>query len=177
MPAIYAAAEIAGSTDDIQVKTQALAALAEPMRAGQVPIRDVAIDAVNQIAGGAADAGLAVAAVRALTPAVASGNNGVRIPAINALVRAVRQGGDDRACEAALDALVGPLNSGSMIGGMEVRMMAVAAGEKIGLHATGVGAKAKAMGLLQSYAAKDGWEPEARRRARDAAAAIQSQIK
>jgi hypothetical protein len=177
MPAIYAAAEIAGSTDDVQVKVEALAALAEPMQAGQVPVRDVAIDAVNQIAGGAADARLAAAAVRALAPAVASGNNGVRIPAINALVRAVRQGGDDRACEAALDALVEPLDSSSLIGGMEIRMMAVAAAEKIGMQASGVGAKAKAMGMLQGYAAKDGWEPEARRRARDAAAAIQRSLK
>ena len=177
MPAIYAVVEIAGSTDDTTVKVQALGALAEPMQAGQVPIRDVAIDAVNQIVGGASDPGLALAAVRALAPAVASGNNGVRIPAVNALVRAVRHGGDDRACEAALDALGGPLDSASVVGGMEVRMMAVAATEKIGIHATGVGTKARAMGLLQAYAAKDSWEPEARRRARDAAMAIQSRIK
>jgi len=77
----------------------------------------------------------------------------------------------------ALDALAGPLESGAMIGGMEVRMMAVVAVEKIGLHATGVGSRAKAMGMLQGYAAKDSWEPEARRRARDAVAAIQSRLK
>lgn len=176
MPAMYAAVDIAGSTDDIQVKLDALAALAEPMQASQVPVRDVAIDAVNQIVGSNSDARLAAAAVRALTPALASGNNGVRLPAINAVARAVRQGGDDRACEMALDALVGPLESGAMIGGMEVRMMAVVAVEKIGLHATGVGSKAKAMGMLQGYAAKDGWEPEARRRASDAAAAIRSRL-
>jgi hypothetical protein len=177
MPAVYAAVDIAGSTDDVGVKVQALGALAEPMNASQVPIRDVAIDAINQIVDGATDPGLALAAVRALAPAVASGNNGVRIPAVNAVVRAVRHGGDDRACEAALDAMIGPLDAAAVIGGMEVRMMAVAAVEKVGIHATGVGTKARAMGLLQAYAAKDSWEPEARRRARDAAMAIQSRLK
>jgi hypothetical protein len=56
-------------------------------------------------------------------------------------------------------------------------MMAVASVEKIGIHAQGVGTKARAMGLLQAYAAKDSWEPEARRRARDGAAAIQSRLR
>jgi hypothetical protein len=176
MPAIYAVVEIAGSTDDPAVKAEALAALAEPMEAGQVPIRDVAIDAVNLIVAGSSDPALALAAVRALTPAVGSGNNGVRIPAIYALIAAVRHGGGDRACEAALDALAGPLDSSAAIGGMEVRMMAVAAVERIGIGAEGIGTKARAMGLLQAGAAKDGWEPEARARARAGAQAIQARI-
>ena len=46
MPAVYAIAEIADSTDDPQVKIRALATLAEPLQASQVPIRVVAIDAV-----------------------------------------------------------------------------------------------------------------------------------
>jgi hypothetical protein len=177
MPAIYAVVEIAGSTDDPVVKAEALGALAEAMAAGQVPIRDVAIDAVNLIVAGTSDPALALAAVRALAPAVGSGNNGVRIPAIHALVGAVRHGGGDRACEAALDALAGPLDSSAAIGGMEVRMMAVAAVERIGIHAEGVGTKARAMGLLQACAADDGWEPEARARATAGAAAIQARIR
>jgi hypothetical protein len=160
MPAVYAIAEIANSTEDTQVKIRALDTLAEPLRASQVPIRDVAIDAVN-----------------ALEAAVRSGNNGVRIPAINAIVRAVEHGQNDEAYRAALESLVAPLDSNAAIGGMEVRMMAVAAVEKIGLDASEVGTKARAMGLLQSYANRGGWEPEAKKRAQDAASAIQTSMK
>ena len=42
------------------------------------------------------------------------------------------------AYSAAIDVLVPPLQSGAMIGGMEVRMMAVAAMEKIGVEASEV---------------------------------------
>jgi hypothetical protein len=142
-----------------------------------VPIRDVAIDAINSISRSTRDPELALAAVQSRAEPVRSGNNGVRIPAINALVRAVEGKGSDRACLAALDLLVAPLNSGSMIGGMEVRMLAVRAVERVGLEATEVGTKAKAMGMLQSYATKDSWEPEARRLAQEGATAIQGSIK
>jgi hypothetical protein len=177
MPAVYAIAEIANSARDSRVKLRALEALAEPLRASQVPIRDVAIDAVNSITRSAGDAAVAQAAVRALGPPVRSGNNGVRIPAINALVRAVEGSGDPVASQAALDLLVAALDSSAMIGGMEVRMMAVAAMEKIGLGISDVGAKAKAMGLLQAYASRGGWEAEARTRAQDAARAIEATLR
>ena len=177
MPAIYAVAEIANSTADAQVKVRALASLVEPLRASQVPIRDVAIDAVNSISRGATGGDVASAAVSALAEPVRSGNNGVRIPAINALVRAVEGRGDARASQAAIDLLEDPLKSEAAIGGMEVRMMAVAAMEKIGVDASDVGVKAKAMGLLQAYAGRSGWEPEAKRRAQDAAARVQATVK
>ncbi len=177
MPAVYAIAEIANSTDDAQVRIKALTMLREPLKAEQVPIRDVAIDAVNLITRSGNRSGVALAAVRELAAAANSGNNGVRIPAINAIVRAVEGSRSDDAFSAAIDALVRPLESGAMIGGMEVRMMAVAAMEKIGVEASEVRTKAKAMGLLQSYAAKGGWEPEARKRAEEAAKSIQASMK
>lgn len=177
MPAVYAIAEIASSARDPRVKIRALEALAEPLQASQVPIRDVAIDAVNSITRSAGSADVAQAAVRALGPPIRSGNNGVRIPAINALVRAVEGSKSPTASQAALDLLVAALDSSAMIGGMEVRMMAVAAMEKIGLGTEDVGAKAKAMGLLQAFASRGGWEPEARARAQDGAAAIQASVR
>ena len=176
MPAVYAIAEIANSTEYPQIKIKALASLREPLQASQVPIRDVAIDAVNSITGSGNHGEIALAAVKELGPPVRSGNNGVRIPAINAIVRAVKGSNNDAACDAAIDSLVAPLNSEALIGGMEVRMMAVAAVEKIGLEASGIRIKAKAMGLLQSYASKSNWESEARRRAQEAATNIQGSI-
>ena len=122
-----------------------------------MPIRDVAIDAVNSIAGSGTNGDVALAAIRALAEPIRSGNNGVRIPAINALVRAVHGKRDVDASAAALDLLVAPLDSSAAIGGMEVRMMAVAALEKIGRDATDVGTKARAMGLLQAYATRGNW--------------------
>lgn len=177
MPAVYAIAEIANSTEDVQVKTNALAALREPLDAGQVPIRDVAIDAVNSIVRSAKPGALAQAAVRALAPPVRSGNNGVRIPAVHALIRAVEGSHNDGAYTAALDLLVEPLNSSSLIGGMEVRLMAVVAVERIGIEASQIRTKAKAMALLQSYAGKGSWEPEAKKRANEAASNIQNSMK
>jgi hypothetical protein len=53
----------------------------------------------------------------------------------------------------------------------------VGAVETIGLDASDIGAKAKAMGLLQSYAGKPGWEAEARRRAQEAATNVQNSLK
>ena len=177
MPAVYAIAEIANSTEDIKVKIKALAALREPLQASQVPIRDVAIDAVNLITRSGNRSDIALEAVKELGPPVRSGNNGVRIPAINAIVRAVEGSRNDSACDAAIEFLVAPLDSGALIGGMEVRMMAIAAMEKVGLEATEVRTKAKAMGLLQSYAAKSEWEPEASRRAKEAATNIAKSMK
>jgi hypothetical protein len=176
MPAVYAITEIANSTGDPQVKLKALSTLREPMVAGQLPIRIAAVDAVNQIRwDNASD--VPVEAVKLLGEPLRSGNNGVRIPAINALIRAVEHSNNDRAYSAALDGLVAPLNSEALIGGMEVRMMAVVAVERIGMEATEVGTKAKAMGMMQSYANKGSWEPEAKKRASDAALRIQNSIK
>jgi hypothetical protein len=177
MPAVYAIADIAGSTDDMEVKRRAISTLREPLLASQVPIRDVAIDAVNIIVLGGRGADVALAALDVLAPAVRSGNNGVRIPAIDAIVRAAQGGTSDRACQVALDLLAAPLESDAMIGGLEVRMMALWAIERVGLQATEVGTKARAMGLLQAYAAKAGWEPEARARALQGASAIQNSLK
>jgi hypothetical protein len=99
------------------------------------------------------------------------------MPAVNALLRAVEGSPDAGAHQAALDLLTAPLDSDAAVGGMEVRMLAVAAMEKIGLDAADVGAKAKAMGLLQAYAARSGWEPEAKKRAQDGAAKIQATVR
>ncbi|HEV2960243.1 MAG TPA: hypothetical protein VG649_00340 [Candidatus Angelobacter sp.] len=76
-----------------------------------------------------------------------------------------------------MDLLVAPLDSNALIGGMEVRMMAVAAVECIGVECSETTTKVKAMGLLQSYTGKSTWEPEAKRRAEQAVAAIQSSMK
>ncbi|MBP1623710.1 MAG: hypothetical protein H6Q07_1730 [Acidobacteria bacterium] len=176
MPAVYAIAEIANSTEHPQIKIKALAALREPLRSSQVPIRDVAIDAVNSITRSGKRGEIALEAVRELGPPVQSVNNEVRIPAINAIVRAVEGSQNDAACDAAIDLLIAPLNSEALIGGMEVRMMAVAAMEKIGLEASGIRTKAKAMGLLQSYASKSNWESEASRRAQEAANKIEGSM-
>jgi hypothetical protein len=177
MPAVYAIVEIANSTNEVQVKIKALGLLREPMKADQVPIRDVAIDAVNLITRSGNRSEIAVAALTELGPAVKSVNNGVRIPAINAIVRAVEDTHNESAYGTAIDLLVAPLDSSATIGGMEVRMMAVAAVEKIGIEASDVRTKGKALGLLQSYAAKGSWEPEAKKRAGEAAASIQASMK
>ncbi len=168
MPAVYAIADIANSTDDAQVKLRAIDLLTPALTAGQVPIRDVVIDAINSITAGDMKGDVTLAAVKALGEPIRSGNNGVRIPAINALIRTVRSRSDDVALDAALDLLNAPLDSNAMIGGMEVRLMAVVAVERIGLQSTSVATKAKAMGILRACMAKGGWEPEAKRRAEEA---------
>jgi len=177
MPAIYAIAEIAGTSADVAVKEAALNALAAPLRSEQVPARDVAIDAVNGILRSGRTSELAPAALKVLAPAVGSGNNGVRIPAINAVVRAVAGSQNVSAYNTALELLLGPLGSNAITGGMEVRMMAMVAVERIGVDAQDVGTKAKAMGLAQSYVTRSGWEAEARKRASDASSAIQRTLK
>jgi hypothetical protein len=158
-------------------KIRALGALAEPLRASQGPIPDVAIDAVNSITRQGQGGDVTLAAVRALAEPIRSGNNGVRTPAITALVRAVEGKGHASSHQAAIDLLVSPLDSSAAIGGMEVRMMAVAGLERIGRDASDVPTKAKAMGLLQAYAARNGWEPEAKKRAQDGAARIEAVTK
>lgn len=177
MPAVYAIAEIANSSPDGRVKQKALATLREPMRASQLPIRIAAIDAVNSIVRAGNRGELASAALALLGEQVRSGNNGVRIPAINAVMRTVEKCPDARACNEALDLLQSPLDSMAAIGGMEVRMMAVVAVERIGVEASEPGTKAKAMGLAQAAAGKSGWEPEAKKRAQDAATHIQNSMK
>lgn len=177
MPAVYAIAEIANSTDDERVKIRAIRALGEPLAAGQVPIRVAAIDAINSITVGTTRDEVVLAAVSALGSPLRSGNNGVRIPAINGIMRAVGGGHSNRAAQAAIDLLAGPLESNAMIGGLELRMMAIVAMERAGVIASDIGTKAKAMGLLQSYVTRSGWEEEAKRRARDGAAAIQTSMK
>jgi hypothetical protein len=176
MPAVYAIAEIANSTNDTPVKMKALSTLREPIVSGQLPIRIAVVDAINQIRWTSAS-DLPLEAVKLLGEPVRSGNNGIRIPAINAIVRTVEQSNNDRAYSAALDQLVAPLDSAAPIGGMEVRMIAVVAVERIGMEATEVATKAKAMGMMQSYANKGSWEPEAKKRASEAALRIQNSTK
>lgn len=177
MPAVYAIAEIACSTDDVPVKLRAIRALSEPIAASQAPIRIAAIDALNAITATGSQEEVVLSAVRALGPAVKSGSNGVRMPAINGLMRAISRRHNNRADEAVIDLLVAPLESNAAIGGLEARMMAIVAMERAGLDASEVGVKAKAMGLLQAHAARGGWEPEAKKRAQEAATAIQNSMK
>ena len=105
------------------------------------------------------------------------GDGVMPLPAINALVRAVEGRGHTPSYQAAIDLLVSPLDTNAAIGGMEVRMLAVVALERIGRDASDLGTKAKAMGLLQAYAARSGWEPEARKRAQEAASRIEASTK
>jgi len=176
IPAVYAIADIANSTDDPQIKLRAIELLTPPLVAGQVPIRDVVIDAINSITAFDISGDATLAAVKALGEPVRSGNNGVRIPAINALVRTVNETHNEAAFNAALDLLSAPLDSMAMIGGMEVRLMAVVAVERIGIQATSPAGKAKAMGMLRACVSKASWEPEAKRRAEEASANIQNSI-
>ena len=87
-----------------------------------------------------------------------SGPGILRIPAINAVIGAVEGPGSARASQAAIDALVPALESLAMIGGLEVRMMAIYAVERVGRDASDVATRAKAMGLLHAYLARGSWE-------------------
>ena len=176
IPAVYAIVEIANRSTDPKVKRTAIASLREPMIAAQLPIRAAAIDAINSIICSSESSDVALEALQLLGGPVRSGNNGVRIPAINAVIHAVEHASDDRAANAALDMLTAPLDSMAMIGGMEVRLMAVVAVERIGVNAIDVATKAKAMGMMQLYAGKSLWEPEAKKRAAEAAARIQASM-
>jgi hypothetical protein len=173
LPAIYAIAEIAVSSPDTAVKVAALNSLDEPIRSAQLGARNSAIDALNGIIRSGRTSDMSEAALRVLTPAVKSGVNGVRIPAVNAVVRAVEGSQNVAAYNTALTLLVEPLGSDAIAGGMEVRTMAIVAVERIGVNAQDPGTKTRAMTLATSYATRDGWEPEARKRAMDAVSAIQ----
>lgn len=184
MPAVCAISEVANSSSDTQVKLKALATLREPMMASQLPIRNASIDAVNSIVR-AVDSitrstqneEVISAAIALLGEPVRSGNNGVRMPAIHAVMRAVEQSPTERNCNLALDLMVAPLESSAAIGGMEVRLMAVVAVERVGRLASSVGTKSRAMGMLSAYANKGSWEPEARRRAAEGSSRVQATIK
>ncbi len=176
MPAVYAIAEIAISTSDTAVKAKALSDFKEPISAGQLPIRDATIDAINSIMCGTTSPDLALEAIQLLGEPLRSGNNGTRIPAINAVTHIALASKDDRVINATIDLMQAPLNSAAMIGGMEVRMMAVAEVEKLGLAASELATKTKTIALLQGYAGNSSWEPEAQRRAAEAATRIQSTI-
>ncbi len=177
MPAVYAVAETANSTADPTVKSVALAALKEPMVAGQLPIRLGTIDAVNSIMRSATSNTLALQAVQLLGEPVRSGNNGVRIPAINAVAQIAVASKDDHVISAAIELMQAPLDSMAIIGGMEVRLMAVVEVERLGVDASEVATKAKAMGMLQTCANNNVWEPEARSRAAEGAARVQNSMK
>lgn len=173
MPAVYAIAEVANSTTDVQVKSKALASLREPLIASQLPIRLCAIDAVNSIMRSPHANEIALQAVQVLGEPVRSGNNGVRIPAINSVSHIAEVSSNDRVYSAAIDLMEAPLDSMAMIGGMEVRLMAVVALERLGSQAPNVATKAKALGMLQAAANSSGWEPEAKNRVAEAAGKIQ----
>lgn len=177
LPAVYAIAEVANSTADLKVKSKALADLSAPMVSGQLPIRLAAIDAVNSIVLPAPAPELALQAVELLGEPLRSGNNGVRIPAINAVAHIALASNDPRVYGAVLDLLQAPLQSNAAIGGMEVRTMAVAEVEKIGVASTDTAIKTKAMQTLQACANNSQWEPESQHRAAEGAARIQSTIK
>lgn len=177
MPAVYAMADIATSAEDVRVKVRALELLAEPLQASQVPIRDVAVDAVNLITKPGSPAEVIMAAVHALGYPIKSGNNGVRMPAMYALLYVVKGSNNDAAYNAALELLSVPLASNAAIGGMEARMMAIGEVERIALEASATGTKANAMSILRSYRTSAFWEPEAKRRAEDAATTIQNTLK
>ena len=174
---MYAIAEIANSSVDAKVKSKAVGDLSAPMASGQLPARLAAMDTVNSIVLSAPSPELALQAVELLNGPLGSGNNGVRIPAINAVAHIALAANDTRVYSAVLDALQPPLQSTAMIGGMEVRTMAVAEVEKIGMTSTDAAVKAKAMQMQQAYAGNSNWEPEAQHRAAEGAARIQSTIK
>ncbi len=176
MPAVYAIAEVANSTSDAGVKAKALAAMKEPLMAAQLPIRLVALDAINSVMRIAKSPALSLQAIELIGELVRSGNNGVRIPAINAVGDIAIATADDRVSMAAIELLQAPLDSMAMIGGMEVRLMAVVEIERLGMQATDGATKAKAMGMLQACASNGTWEPEARHRAAEGAARIQSTL-
>ncbi len=177
MPAVYAIAETANSTTDAAVKSKALACLKDSVVAGQLPIRLVGIDAVSSIMRAGVPPGLALQALELLGEPVRSANNGVRIPAINSVAHIALASNDDTVINAALELMQPPLQSSALIGGMEVRLMAVVEVERLGLAAHETALKTKASQILQAYASNSQWEPEAQTRAANGAARIQSTLK
>jgi hypothetical protein len=176
LPAAYAIAEIANSTPDGSVKTHALQQLGPVLKAGQVPVRDFAILVVDTIAGGGASQAVSGAAVTALSEPINSGNNAVRMPAIFSLVRIAGDCRYEDVCSQAINLLLRPMASQAAAGGIEVRMLAVAAMERIAVNSGSAATKGQAMGLLQSESGRR-WEPEAVRRAQAAVAAIKASMK
>ncbi len=151
MPAIYAVVDIANGSDDLEVERNALNALLEPMRSGQVPIRDVAIDALNLIMSESNNHnGLIMDALHLLSEPIDSGNNGVRMPAVHAILRVVEGTGIEAAYSRALDLLKHPIDSRSLIGGLEIRFMTIEAVERIAVEAETREVKRKAMELLRN---------------------------
>jgi hypothetical protein len=178
IPAVYALAEIANSSKDAAVKGAALSGLRGPITSGQVAIRAVAIDAVNNITSHSRKSEIAPQVVALLSEPLDSSNNAVRMPAINATVNAIVGSDSPAAAERAIAVLsASPLASGSAIGGMEVRMLAIHAIERIGLDSADQKVKTQAMVALEAAATRGGWEPEAKQRAKDAATKIQSSMK
>ena len=112
--------------------------------------------------------------MRALAESIRSGNSAARMPAISALVTVVRTSPHQQALQEALDLLLAPLESSAAVGGMETRMMAVVAVERIGTEAREVVTKSKALGMMRTYVLKTTWETEARVRAKEAASRIKA---
>ena len=160
LPAIYAIVEVANSTEDADVKLKALQSLAEPFASEQLVARNVATDGVNLIMGHvdktqASAVTLMTTALNLLLRAADSGNNGARMPAINAVWNAVAGCGVDRVYSLALDVLQRPIESRSMIGGLEVRFMAIEAIERIGVETKTLEVKEKAIRLLGGVPSSD----------------------
>jgi len=68
-------AEIANSHSGHESQDQALELLGEPLRASQVPVRDVAVDVINSIVNAADHGTIVLAVLHALGEPVRSGNN------------------------------------------------------------------------------------------------------
>jgi hypothetical protein len=153
LPAIYAIVEVANGSDDAEVKLKALQSLAEPFASEQLVARIVATDGVNLIMSRvdktqASAVNLMTTALNLLLRAADSGNNGARMPAIYAVWNAVQGCSVDRVYSLALDVLRKPIESKSLIGGMEVRFMAIEAIERIGVETKTLEIKEKAIRLL-----------------------------
>ena len=178
IPAVYAIAEIANSSNDSRVKQAALQSLSEPMNSGQLVIRDIAIDAINSIVTRTNDKwAIAEQVVGLLREALNSGNNGARMPAINSITHAVVGANNERASARAVEFLALPLDSEALIGGMEVKMMAIRAIERIAIDAAEESTKMKAMNMLQAFSGKFSTETEARARAASAITKIVDSMK
>jgi hypothetical protein len=153
LPAVYAIAEVANSADDPDVKLKALQSLAEPFGSEQLVARNVATDGLNLIMSHvdktqASAVDVMTTALNLLLRAADSGNNGARMPAINSVWNTVAGCKVDRVYSLALDVLRRPIESRSMIGGMEVRFMAIEAIERIGVETKTLEIKEKAIQLL-----------------------------
>jgi hypothetical protein len=177
IPAVYAIAEIANSSNDVRVKQAALQSLAETMNSDQLVIRDIAMDAINSIVRETAQTDvIAEQIVALLKQPLNSGNNGARMPAINSLVHAIVGAGNERASIRAIDLLALPLHSEALIGGMEVKMMAIRAIDRIATDASQEFTKLKAIDMLEAFSNKSTTEPEARAFAASAIANIGDSI-